>query len=427
MKKLLKFVSFWIIFMTIVGKGFSNEVVLLRIESAITPSSSSQILKAIRFAEGQSSNALVLQLNTPGGLLESTREIVSNILNARIPIIVYVAPSGARAGSAGVFITLSAHIAVMAPGTNIGAAHPVGLQGEADSSVMNEKVVNDATAFIRSIAQQRNRNVEWAEQSVRKSISSTENEALEAKVIDLIAPTLDSLLKAVDGWMVKTRQTETILHTKNARIIEYELSWRDKLLDFISNPNIAYILLMIGIYGILFELYNPGSIFPGVIGALSLILAAYSLQMLPINYAGLALIILAIILFLLEIKITSYGLLTIGGLISFFMGSMMLIDSPLEFMKVSLSLIITAVVVSFIFFTFIITLGVKAQFRRKRLGFDEMIGREGIVVDEIIPDKPGKIKVMGELWNAYSDQVIPINTIVIIEKADSFTLFVKPK
>lgn len=427
MKKSLKFVSFWIVFLTIVGKGFSNEVVLLRIESAITPSSSSQILKAIRFAEEQSSNALVVQLNTPGGLLESTREIVSNILNSRIPIIVYVAPSGARAGSAGVFITLSAHIAVMAPGTNIGAAHPVGLQGEADSSVMNEKVVNDATAFIRSIAQQRNRNIEWAEQAVRKSISSTENEALEAKVIDLIAPTLDSLLKAVDGWTVKTQQTETVLHTKNARIIEYELSWRDKLLDFISNPNIAYIILMIGIYGILFELYNPGSIFPGVIGALSLILAAYSLQMLPINYAGLALIILAIILFLLEIKITSYGLLTIGGLISLFIGSMMLIDSPLEFMKISLSLIITTVVVSFIFFTFVITLGVKAQFRKKRLGFDEMIGREGIVVDEITPDKPGKIKVMGELWNAYSDQIIPINTIIIIEKADSFTLFVKPK
>ncbi len=427
MKKLLKFVSFWIIFITIVGKGFSNEVVLLRIESAITPSSSSQILKAIRFAEKQSSNALVIQLNTPGGLLESTREIVSNILNARIPIIIYVAPSGARAGSAGVFITLSAHIAAMAPGTNIGAAHPVGLQGEADSSVMNEKVVNDATAFIRSIAQQRNRNVEWAEQSVRKSISSTENEALEAKVIDLIAPTLDSLLRAIDGWTVKTQQTETILHTKNARIIEYELSWRDKLLDFISNPNIAYILLMIGIYGILFELYNPGSIFPGVIGALSLILAAYSLQMLPINYAGLALIILAIILFLLEIKITSYGLLTIGGLISLFIGSMMLIDSPFEFMRVSLSLIITAVVASFIFFTFVITLGVKAQFRKKRLGFDEMIGREGTVIEEITPDKPGKIKVRGELWNAYSDQVIPINTIVIIEKADSFTLFVKPK
>jgi membrane-bound serine protease (ClpP class) len=179
MKRFLKFGLIWVVFITIVGKGFSNEVVLLRIESAITPSSSSQILKAIRFAEKRSSNALVLQLNTPGGLLESTREIVSNILNARIPIIVYVAPSGARAGSAGVFITLSAHIAVMAPGTNIGAAHPVGLQGEADSSVMNEKVVNDATAFIRSIAQQRNRNVEWAEQSVRKSISSTENEALK--------------------------------------------------------------------------------------------------------------------------------------------------------------------------------------------------------------------------------------------------------
>ncbi len=427
MDKLLKFRLWGFILIMSVCKVVANEVTLLRIESAITPSSSSQILKAIKFAEERSSSALIVQLNTPGGLLESTREIVSNILNAHIPIIVYVAPSGARAGSAGVFITLSAHIAVMAPGTNIGAAHPVGLQGEADSSVMNEKVVNDATAFIRSIAQQRSRNVEWAEQAVRKSISSTENEALAAKVIDLIAPNIDSLLEAVDGWKVRIRQTETTLHTKNAQIIEYELSWRDKLLDFISNPNIAYILLMIGVYGILFELYNPGSIFPGVIGALSLVLAAYSLQMLPINYAGLALIILAIILFLLEIKIASYGLLTIGGLASLFIGSVMLIDSPLEFMRISLSLVITVVVASFIFFTFIITLGVKAQFRSKKLGFDEMIGREGVVIDEITPEKPGKIKVMGELWNAYSDQIIPKHTSVIIEKADSFTLFVKPK
>lgn len=427
MDKLLKFGLWGFILIMSICKVVANEVTLLRIESAITPSSSSQILKAIKFAEERSSSALIVQLNTPGGLLESTREIVSNILNAHIPIIVYVAPSGARAGSAGVFITLSAHIAVMAPGTNIGAAHPVGLQGEADSSVMNEKVVNDATAFIRSIAQQRSRNVEWAEQAVRKSISSTENEALAAKVIDLIVPNIDSLLKAVDGWKVRIRQTETTLHTKNAQIIEYELSWRDKLLDFISNPNIAYILLMIGVYGILFELYNPGSIFPGVIGALSLVLAAYSLQMLPINYAGLALIILAIILFLLEIKIASYGLLTIGGLASLFIGSVMLIDSPLEFMRISLSLVITVVVASFIFFTFIITLGVKAQFRSKKLGFDEMIGREGVVIDEITPEKPGKIKVMGELWNAYSDQIIPKHTSVIIEKADSFTLFVKPK
>ncbi len=406
---------------------FANQVLLLKIQSAITPSSSSQIKNAIKYAEATNSTALIIQLNTPGGLLESTREIVSNILSAKIPIIVYVAPSGARAGSAGVFITLSAHIAVMAPGTNIGAAHPVGLQGQADSSVIGDKVVNDAAAFIRTIAQTRGRNVTWAERAVRESISSTEKEALEMNVIDLIAPSVDSLLAAIDQKTIKIENREIILSTKNANLKEYELSWRDKLLDFLSNPNIAYILLMIGIYGILFELYNPGSIFPGVIGALSLILAGYSLQMLPINYAGLALILLAIILFLLEIKVTSYGLLTVAGLVSLFLGSIFLIDSPFEFMRISMSLIITIVAVSFIFFTFIISLGIKAQFRKKNLGFDELLGNEAVVVEAIEPNKVGKIKLKGELWNATSDEHISIGEIVIVEKADSFTFFVKPK
>ncbi|MGB9912889.1 MAG: NfeD family protein, partial [Candidatus Kapaibacteriota bacterium] len=323
---------------------------MIKINSAITPSSSSQIKKALDWARGINAEALIIQLNTPGGLLESTREIVQNILTSPVPVIVYVSPSGARAGSAGVFITLAANIAAMAPGTNIGAAHPVGLQGKADSSAMGEKIVNDAAAFIRSIAQQRNRNVSWAERAVRESISSTEREALAENVIDLVASSVDSLLILIDGKVITNGNGTRVLKTKDAKVVEYELSFRDKFLDFISNPNVAYILLMIGIYGILFELYNPGSIFPGVIGALSLILAGYSLQMLPVNYAGLALIILAIVLFLLEIKITSYGLLTLGGLASLFIGSLMLIDAPGDFMEISLSLIITAVVVTFLFF-----------------------------------------------------------------------------
>jgi membrane-bound serine protease (ClpP class) len=424
MRFYIKLVSIYIIFAFSIA--YSSDFGLLKINSAITPSSSARIERAIRWAENMPLQGLIIQLNTPGGLLESTREIVQNILNSKVPIIVYVSPSGARAGSAGVFITLSAHIAAMAPGTNIGAAHPVGLQGSVDST-MNEKILNDATAFIRSIAQQRNRNVEWAEKAVRESISSTEQEALENRVIDLIAPDVDSLLSAVDSREITTAKGKVILSTKQAKVIEYEPSFRDKFLDLITNPNIAYILLLIGIYGILFELYNPGSIFPGVVGALSLILAAYSLQMLPVNYAGLALIILAIILFLLEIKITSYGLLTIGGLISLFIGSLMLIDAPGEFMKISLSLIITAVVVTFIFFTFIITLGIKALFRRKSLGFDSLVGLEGRVIEEISPNKTGKILVKGEIWSAISDQVIPKDASVIVEKANSFTLFVKPK
>ncbi|MFN3307543.1 MAG: NfeD family protein, partial [Candidatus Kapaibacteriota bacterium] len=202
----------------------------------------------------------------------------------------------------------------MAPGTNIGAAHPVGLDRSSDTSVISEKIVNDAAAFIRSIAQQKNRNVEWAERAVRESISSTEKEALEQKVIDLVVGSVDSLLILIDGWEVTTPIGKRVLKTKGSKVVSYELTFRDRFLDYITNPNVAYILLLIGIYGIFFELYSPGSIFPGVVGALSLILAAYSLQMLPINYAGLALILLGVVLFLLEIKIASYGLLTIGGL-----------------------------------------------------------------------------------------------------------------
>lgn len=409
------------------GFLLAKDVGLLRVNSAITPSSSSQIKRAIEWSENMQFEALIIELNTPGGLLESTREIVQNIMNSKVPVIVYVAPSGSRAGSAGVFITLAGHIAAMAPGTNIGAAHPVGLQGNSDTSIISEKVVNDAAAFIRSIAQQRNRNVQWAEKAVRESISSTEKEALEEGVIDFVVGSIDSLLILVDGKEIATKSGKKILRTLGANVIEYELSFRDKFLDFISNPNIAYILLMIGIYGILFELYNPGSIVPGVIGALSLILAAYSLQMLPVNYAGLALIVIAIILFLLEIKITSYGLLTIAGIASLFIGSLMLIDSPSEFMKISLSLIITAVVVTFLFFTFVITLGVKAQFRKKMTGFESLLGSEGKVIEEIKANQIGKIRIMGEIWNATSDEDIPKDTTVIVVKADSFTLFVKPK
>ncbi len=404
-----------------------EEVALIKINSAITPSSSSQIERAIKWAESISAEALIIELNTPGGLLESTREIVQNIMNSKVPIIVYVAPSGSRAGSAGVFITLSAHIAAMAPGTNIGAAHPVGLDKSSDTSVISEKVVNDAAAFIRSIAQQRNRNVEWAERAVRESISSTEKEALEQQVIDLVVASVDSLLILIDGWEVTTPLGKKVLITKDSKVVNYELTFRDRFLDFITNPNVAYILLLIGIYGIFFELYSPGSIFPGVVGALSLVLAAYSLQMLPINYAGLALILLGIVLFLLEIKIASYGLLTIGGLVSLFIGSLMLIDAPGEFMKISLSLIISAVVISFLFFTFVITLGIKAQFRKKETGFEGLLGAEGRALETIPANGKGRILVKGEIWSATSDKDIPKDSIVTVVKANSFTLFVQPK
>lgn len=425
MKRVL--IIFFIAFFGVIPIVLANDVIFLKIKSAITPSTSAIIQKAINYSEKENAVALILQLNTPGGLLEATRDIVQKIFQSKVPIIVWVAPSGARAGSAGVFITLSAHIAAMAPGTNIGAAHPVGLGGTSDSSAMYDKIVNDASAFIRSIAQRRNRNVEWAESSVRESVSASEIEAMRLGIIDLIATDIDSLLRAIHNREVEVGMGKRKLLTLDASVKEYEINWRDKFLDFITDPNIAYLLLMVGIYGIFFELYNPGSIFPGVVGAISLIIAIYSLQMLPINIAGIALIVLSIIFFLLEIKITSYGLLTIAGIISLFLGSLFLIDSPNEFAKISFSLILTIVIVTFLFFTFVVTLGIKAQFKGKKLGFEEMIGQSGVVIETIYPGKNGKIKVMGEIWNASSDQEIQTGTPVIIEKAYSFTLFVKPK
>jgi membrane-bound serine protease (ClpP class) len=360
-------------------------------------------------------------------LLESTREIVQNILESSVPVVVYVSPKGARAGSAGVFITLSANIAVMAPGTNIGAAHPVGMQGEADSSVMFDKVTNDAAAFVRSIANQRNRNVSWAEKSVRESISSTEQEALDSNVIDFIAPNLDSLLRGINNFKTMTSTGEKTINTSDVEIIELESNWKDELLKIISNPNVAYLLLMAGIYGIFFEIYNPGAIFPGVLGGISLILAAYSFQMLPVNWAGIALILLAVIMFLLEIKVVSHGLLSIGGVISLFLGSIMLFDDPTEYVDVSLSLIITVVILTTIFFLVIISLGIKAQYNKVSSGNSAMLEAKGIAISEIKPGKAGKVKVRGEIWRAVSDVDIKEGEEIKVERVESLTLFVKPK
>ncbi len=368
---------------------------------------------------------MVIKLNTPGGLLESTRDIVSSIMESKVPVIVYVSPSGARAGSAGVFITLSAHVAAMAPGTNIGAAHPVGMQGEADSSVMFEKVTNDAAAFVRTIAEKRKRNINWAEQTVRNSIASTEKEALDSGAIDFICNNIDELIAGADGRTVETSTGFVTLKLKGLETEDIEMSWIEELLLLISDPSIAYILMMIGFYGIMFELYSPGAILPGVAGAICLILGLYSMNTLPINYAGAALIVVAVILFLLEIKVTSYGILSIGGVIALFLGSMMLIDSPLEFMQVSLSAIITVVAVSLLFFTFIITMAVKAQSRKKHTGIDSLIGETGIVAIAIEAGKPGKIRISGELWNARASDTLLPGDRVTIEKMEGLTLLVK--
>jgi len=398
MKRLLLYI---IIIFSLPFSAFAQKVVSIKIDAAINPVAADFIHRSIEKAHKENAECLLIHLNTPGGLLQSTRIIVSDILESPVPVIVYVAPAGAHSGSAGVFITLAANIAAMAPGTNIGAAHPVSMQSGMDT-IMNAKVTNDAAAFIRTIAEKRNRNLEWAEDAVRNSISITETEALAKKVIDTIARNDAELLQMINGRNVEVSSGTKTLRTKNAGIENYEMGTMEKLLNLLSDPNIAYILLMLGMYGLLFELYSPGAIFPGIIGVIALILAFYSMQTLPINYAGLALIIFAIILFLLEIKIVSHGLLAIGGTVSLLLGSLMLIrpDASWNFMSLSLSVIITSVAVTAFFFLFVIGLGIKAQRAKPVTGVEGMIGNIGESLDTLDPE--GRVHVHGESWNAES-------------------------
>ncbi|HTP80041.1 MAG TPA: nodulation protein NfeD [Bacteroidota bacterium] len=406
---------------------FGQSVLSVSLDGMINPSASEYLHDALAKAEELKVECVVIQLNTPGGLLKSTRLIVGDILESSVPVVVYIAPGGAQAGSAGVFITLAANIAAMAPGTNIGAAHPVTEQGQMDS-IMNEKATNDAAAFIRSIAEKRNRNLQWAEEAVRKSLSITETEALGKHVIDLIARNLDDLLDQLDGRQVMEGSGNVVLHTKGARLIPFEMGWTEKTLGLLSDPNIAYILMMLGFYGLMFELYNPGSILPGVVGVISLILAFYSFHTLPINYAGLALIVFGVILFLLEIKVASHGILAIGGTTSLLLGSMMLVrsDSSLEFVSISTSIILTTVGVSVVFFLFVIGLAVKAQRAKPTTGKEGMMGEIGEVLVTLNPR--GTVMVHGETWNAESASgKINKGEQVRVARMENLTLFVEKK
>jgi membrane-bound serine protease (ClpP class) len=403
----------------------AQTVVSITVDATINPATAEFIHDAIAKAKKEKAECLIIHLNTPGGLLKSTRNIVGNILESAVPVVVYISPAGADAGSAGVFITLSANIAAMTPGTNIGAAHPVGMQTTTDT-VMYGKITNDAAAFIRAIAQKRHRNIEWAERAVRRSYSYSETEALEDSVIDLIAKNDQELLQLIDGKKAELSSGNVILHTKTAKIEEYEMSFIQKLLNIISDPNIAYILLMLGFYGILFELYSPGSILPGIIGVISLILAFYSLQTLPVNYAGLALILFALLLFLLEIKIVSHGVLAIGGIISLLIGSMMLIRTGSgEVGRISLTVIISATVITSLFFLFVIGMGLKAQRLKPVTGAGALIGKTGETKEILNPS--GMVLVNGELWQAEAvSGEIEKGAKIQVMRMEGFKLFVEP-
>jgi membrane-bound serine protease (ClpP class) len=314
----------------------------------------------------------------------------------------------------------------MAPGTNIGAAHPVNLQGGQKDSIMNEKATNDAAAFIRTISEKRHRNVRWAEDAVRKSIAITETEALRDSVIDLIAPSVPALLRAIDGRRVVVEGGERTLRTASAAVTEEEMGWKFRLLDILNDPNIAYVLFLLGLYGLLFELQNPGSILPGVVGFIAIVLALYSLNTLPVNYAGLALIVFGVVLFVLEIKITSHGLLTGGGIVSLLLGSMMLInpESSLEVIAISWGVIIPAVLCTALFFLFVVGLGIRAQARKPVTGVEGIVGERGEAVTPLSP--AGKVRVHGELWSALtSGEKLPAGCTVTVESVSGLTLTVR--
>jgi membrane-bound serine protease (ClpP class) len=407
-------------------------VYAIQINGPINPVAAEYIVNSIETATEEEAECLIIELDTPGGLMESTRLITKAMLASEIPVVIFVSPSGARAASAGVFMTYAAHLAAMTTSTNIGAAHPVNIGGGgADTSnTMMEKVTNDAVAQIKAVAEKRGRNVEWAEEAVRKSVSITEKEALEKNVINFIAPDLDSLLILMNGHEVELPHRKTKMKTAGAQIRRIEMNWRHRLLDKISDPNIAYILLLLGIYGIFFELSNPGAILPGVLGGIFLILGFYALQTLPVNWAGLLLILFAIILFILETQITSYGILTIGGIVAMFLGSVMLFTKPTSVfepvIKVSLQIVIAATLLTAAFFSIALGLAVKAHRKQVTTGREGMIGEIGTALTALALE--GQVQVHGEIWRAYSDAPIkkglPVKVIAVsglqikVEKAD---------
>jgi len=392
--------------LSIAQKSFAaGQVHVLRINSAITPSSAWRIDNAIDNALTENAVCLVIELDTPGGLVDSTRRIIKKMMAAPLVVVVYVAPGGARAASAGTFITLASDVAAMAPGTNIGAAHPVAMgQKMEKDSTMAEKIVNDLSAFIKSIAQEKKRNVVWAEKAVRESVSISDTEALEKKVIDIVSPDLRSLLDAIDGRKISKENQTLVLKTKGATIQYLEPGLRDSILDVITNPNLAYILMMLAMVGIYLELSHPGLILPGVIGAVSLILALYSFQTLPVNYAGLLLILLAVIFFMVEIRVTSYGLLSLAGIICLWLGSMMLFPSPEPALHLSMRVFLPTLVGVSIAFTLIAYIAAKSQLTPIQTGLSGMMGGVGHAATDLDPE--GQVFIRGEFWRATSKEPI---------------------
>ncbi|MFQ5992441.1 MAG: nodulation protein NfeD [Nitrospiraceae bacterium] len=404
--------------------GAESPVVVATYEGVINPVSAEYLHDALIYAEEQDAEVLVVRLDTPGGLDTSMRRTIKDFTNASLPVVVYVAPSGGRAASAGVFITMAAQVAAMAPGTNIGAAHPVAMGGGEMDKTMKEKVENDSAAYIKSIAEKRGRNAEWAEDAVRKSVSATEKEALELNIIDLIAEDLDALLEQLDGQEVELGRETVVLQTKGAPIREFPMGWRLEALKALSDPNIAYVLMTIGTIGLMAEMYNPGAILPGIVGAISLILAFYSFQSLPVNYAGVLLYILGVVFFVLEAFVTSYGLLAMGGVAAMILGSLMLIKTDAPFLQLSWWVIAPVILVACAFIGLVVRFGWQAIRGQPMTGHEGMVGMVGVVKTPLSPH--GTVAVHGELWEAVSEQPAQVGESVQVTRLEGLKLYVKP-
>jgi membrane-bound serine protease (ClpP class) len=393
-------------------------------EDAVSPIMAEYIKRSLAKAEKEGAGVFILELNTPGGLETSMRQVVQEFQRTPIPVVVYVYPPGGRAASAGAIITASADIAVMAPGTNIGAAHPVQATGERMEEAMKEKVVQDMLAFVRSIAKEKGRNPSVLERMVKESISLTADEALKEGVIDLIASNRQELLEKLNGRKVKKHGKEIIIKTLGVPVVEVKESLRESFLKVITNPTVAYLLLLIGFYGIFFELYNPGAVVPGAVGVISFLLGLYGLGIIGINWLGLLLILAGIILFALELVTPTFGGLAIAGTIALAIGSLVLISPDSPYGDIPISVIATMVLTTFFFFLVAGRLGLKAQKRKKMTGYEEMIGEEGVAMMDFEKGK-GKVFIKGEIWNAVSEDDIKKDDTVIVEQVKGLTLYVK--
>lgn len=399
-----------------------NTVTMIAVEGSISPTTTNYINRGIKVARQNEAEALIIQLDTPGGLLESTKNIVQTFLDSDdLPIVVYVAPEGGRAASAGTFITMAAHIAVMAPTTTIGAASPVQMGGGETDSVMQKKLFNYSESFIESIANRRDRNAEWARSAVRDGESITAEEALELNVINFIATDRDEILETIDGQVING----DTLNTRNATIEEVPTNMAEKLLSFIMRPEVMLILTMIAIYGIIGEVTNPGAIVPGVAGVIALILVLYASAAMPINIAGFALIGLAIVLFIAEAFTPAFGLLIAGGAVSFFLGALMLFQDLPSSMELSWVWLVPATVLTTLFFIWIVTEGIRAQFATNQTGKESMIGKRAEVIEKI-NNREGRVFVNGEYWNAVSEEVIEEGENCEIVSIKGLTIKVKP-